>query len=67
MLGFGVLELGTIFLLVLFLFGPKELPNLARTIARIIYQMKNIFQRLEKEWKLKPESKCNYSDESVEK
>ena len=52
MTGFGFFELCAIFLLVLVLFGPKELPNLARFIAKLIYEMKNIFQRLEKEWHL---------------
>lgn len=50
--GLGFVELGTIFLLILILFGPEELPKLARFIARLIYEMKGIFQRLEKEWNL---------------
>lgn len=51
-LGLGFVELGAIFLLILILFGPEELPKLARFIARLIYEMKSIFQRLEKEWNL---------------
>ena len=52
MTGFGFFELCVIFLLVLVLFGPKELPKLARFVAKLIYELKNIFQRLEKEWHL---------------
>ncbi len=50
--GLGLIELSVIFLLVLILFGPGELPKLARMLARLIYEMKNIFRRLEKEWDL---------------
>ena len=50
MTGFGLFELCVIFLLALVLFGPKELPKLARFVAKLIYELKNIFQRLEKEW-----------------
>ena len=52
MTGFGFFELCVIFLLALVLFGPKELPKLARFVAKLIYELKNIFQRLEKEWRL---------------
>lgn len=52
MVGFGFFELCAIVLLVLVLFGPKELPKLARFVAKLIYELKNIFQRLEKEWRL---------------
>lgn len=52
MSGLGFVELGSIFFLILILFGPQELPKLARFIAKLIYEMKNIFQRLEKEWNL---------------
>ena len=62
MSGFGFTELLFLFVLVLLLFGPKELPKLARFIARLIYEMKNIFQRLEKEWRLS-EDKNNFSSE----
>ncbi len=55
----GVTELFLIFLLGLFLFGPEELPRLARALARWIYEMKNIFKKLEEEWKLKPEDTKN--------
>lgn len=54
MSGLGFQELCVIFVLVLILFGPKELPKIARHIAKLIYEMKNIFQRLEQEWNLKP-------------
>ncbi|MDE0518973.1 MAG: twin-arginine translocase TatA/TatE family subunit [Oligoflexia bacterium] len=52
MLGLGFTEFVFLFFLALLLFGPKELPKLARLIARCIYEMKNLFQRLEKEWHL---------------
>ena len=55
MLGFGFVEWIVIFLLLLFLFGPKELPKGARLMARLIYEMKNIFRKLETEWNLDPE------------
>ncbi len=54
--GIGFVELFVVFLLLLVLFGPKELPEMARRMARFIYEMKNVFQKLEKEWKLKPEN-----------
>lgn len=59
MTGFGFLELCAIFLLVLVLFGPKELPKLARFVAKFIYELKNIFQRLEKEWRLAEHQKAS--------
>ena len=55
--GIGISELIALSLLVLFLFSPRELPLLARKIARGIYAMKHIFHRLEKEWQLLPEFK----------
>ncbi len=64
MSGLGFVELGAIFLLVLILFGPEELPKLARFMARLVYQMKNVFLRLEKEWNLKYQSE-NTSDKDL--
>ena len=66
MSGLGVIELGAIFLLVLILFGPEELPKLARFTARLVYQMKNVFLRLEKEWNLEYQSK-NSSEKDLSK
>ncbi len=66
MSGFGFTELFFLFLLILLLFGPKELPKLARFVARLIYQMKNIFQRLEKEWNLKDQDKSSLSNSQQE-
>ena len=63
----GFTELCVIFLLVLFLFGPEELPRLARALARMIYEMKNIFKKLEKEWKWEPEKKEKPSDTPLKK
>ena len=69
MLGMGLIELFVIFLLLLVLFGPKELPKMARRIACLIYEMKNVFQKLEQEWKLRPEKpsveKSNLSPEGA--
>ncbi len=50
--GLGFSELLVIFLLALFLFGPKELPILARFIVKLINEMKHIFNRLKEEWNL---------------
>ena len=52
MTGVGGAELAFLFLLFLLLFGPKDLPRIARFTARLFYDMKNIFQKLEKEWRL---------------
>jgi len=57
MYGFGLIELSVVFILVLLLFGPQELPKLARFIARFIHEMKSIFKNLEKEWNLFSEEK----------
>ena len=46
------MEILVLFLLVLLLFGPEELPPLARMISQTLNELKNIFQRLEKEWDL---------------
>ena len=59
MSGLGFVELGAIFLLILILFGPQEMPKLARFVAKLIYEMKNIFQRLAEEWNLE-----NHGDNS---
>lgn len=48
----GFLELIVVFLLALFLFGPKELPKLARVLVKLINEMKHIFNRLKSEWNL---------------
>ena len=66
MSGLGFVELGAIFLLVLILFGPEELPKLARFMARLVYQMKSVFLRLEKEWNLEYQSKT-ISDKGLSK
>ena len=64
MFGFGFTELFFIALLALLLFGPKELPKLARFVARLIYEMKSIFQRLEKQWHLDNQEDSKKSNES---
>ena len=46
------MELLLLFLLALLLFGPEELPPLARLMSRTLNELKSIFQRLEKEWGL---------------
>ena len=50
--GLGFPELVIIFLLALLLFGPKELPKLARFLVKLINEMKQIFNRLKSEWNL---------------
>ena len=72
MLGLGFMEVIGVLLLMLVLFGPKELPRLARQVARLIYEMKNIFHRLEKEWDLeniskKPLQKTSQKEELPQK
>ena len=67
MLGFGFIEWIVIFLLLMFLFGPKELPKAARLMARLFYEMKNIFRKLETEWKLNPtKEKENKTPSSIQ-
>lgn len=63
MLGIGFVELFVIFLLTLVLFGPKELPKIAQALAKWIYELKRIFQRLEREWNLMSEKKKELNDE----
>lgn len=63
MLGFGFTEIAMVVLLVLLLFGPQEIPKLARFISRLIYQFKDIFSRLEKQWNLNTEDKKMNQDE----
>ncbi|MDE0119431.1 MAG: twin-arginine translocase TatA/TatE family subunit [Bdellovibrionales bacterium] len=63
MLGLGFTELVFLFLLALLLLGPKELPKLARLMARFIYEMKSLFQKLEKEWCLFEDQKKAPSEE----
>ena len=50
--GLGFPEVIVIFLLMLVLFGPKELPTLARFLVKFINEMKHIFNRLKDEWNL---------------
>ena len=50
--GLGFPELVVIFLLALFLFGPKELPKLARFLVKLTNEMKQFFNRLKSEWNL---------------
>lgn len=66
MLGFGFTELLFISLLILLLFGPRELPKLARFVARLIYEMKSIFHRLEKEWNLSSRHKNSLKNSQLE-
>ena len=51
MLGIGISELVFIFVLIFLLFGPKGLPMVARFLTQFLYEMKHIFQQLEREWK----------------
>lgn len=58
--GLGLFEMGVVFVLLLLLFGPQELPHLARGGLRILNELKGVFHRLQKEWNL--ESKTNNKD-----
>ncbi len=50
MLGISFLELFFLFILALILFGPKDLPKLARLLLQMVYRLKNIFHQFEKKW-----------------
>ncbi len=54
MFGIGFLELFLILIVGLLIFGPKRLPEIARTVGKAMYQFKhastNITQELGKEW-----------------
>ena len=47
MLGLGGLELFFLLMILLCLFSPKEIPELARTILKSIHEIKNIFSNFE--------------------
>ena len=55
MLGVGFLELFLILIVGLLIFGPKRLPEIARTVGKAMYQFKhssaNFTQELSKEWR----------------
>ena len=55
MLGVGFLELFLILIVGLLIFGPKRLPEIARTLGKVMYQFKhasaNFTQELSKEWR----------------
>ncbi len=54
MLGIGFMELGIILLVAFLIFGPKRLPDVARSLGKAMYQLKhasNSFtQEISKEW-----------------
>jgi len=47
MLGLGVSELIIIFAIAFFIFGPKKLPQIARSIGKGIREVKKIMRELE--------------------
>ena len=49
------MELVLILGMFLVLFGPKELPGLARGVLKALNEMKHIFYSLQKEWGLSSE------------
>jgi Tat protein translocase TatB subunit len=53
--GIGFLELFLILIVGLLIFGPKRLPEIARTVGKAVYQFKhastNITQEIGKEWR----------------
>ena len=55
MLGIGFWELLLIMVLGLLVFGPKKLPEIARTLGKAMYQLKNassnFSQEMSKEWR----------------
>ena len=51
MFGLGPLELGIIVSVVVLLFGPKQIPKFARSIAETIKEVKNFNKDVETETK----------------
>ncbi len=47
MLGLGLSELVIIFAIAFFIFGPKKLPQIARTVGKGIREFKKLMQELE--------------------
>ncbi|MBA7676969.1 Sec-independent protein translocase protein TatA [subsurface metagenome] len=47
MLGLGLSELIIIFAIAFFIFGPKKLPQIARSIGKGIREVKKIMRELE--------------------
>ena len=54
MLGIGFTELAIILLVAFLIFGPKRLPDVARSLGKAMYQLKNaqnsFTQEISKEW-----------------
>lgn len=55
MLGIGFLEVFLILLVALLIFGPKRLPDIARSLGKAMYQLRNastnFTQEISKEWR----------------
>lgn len=55
MFGIGFLELFLILIVGLLIFGPKRLPEIARTVGKAMYQFRNastnFTQEISKEWR----------------
>ena len=55
MLGLGMIEIFFLLIVLLCLFSPKEIPELARLVLKGIYEVKNVFSKLEKKMSLNEE------------
>ena len=53
--GLSFTEIIIVFILLLILFGPKELPKLAKLFVSSLNELKNIFYKLREDWELKSE------------
>ena len=55
MVGIGFVELFVILLVALLIFGPKRLPDIARSLGKAMYQLRNastnFTQEIGKEWR----------------
>lgn len=55
MLGIGFLEVFLILIVALLIFGPKRLPDIARSVGKAMYQLRNastnFTQEISKEWR----------------
>jgi len=55
LLGIGFLEVFLILIVALLIFGPKRLPDIARSLGKAMYQLRNastnFTQEISKEWR----------------
>ncbi len=62
MFGIGTWELIVILVIVLILFGPKKLPELARTLGRAIHDLRHSANTLKQEVESDTSEKNNQSE-----